>query len=267
MAIGGVAAPESADRSRAPRALRRTHRARGARTLETEKSNSRLVSRSAQPRHARLHPRSAQRAVSRSPRRAGRRRSRRGQRFLHAQHDASEILDQERRNSYSRFAAASVSPTRTGHRKTPGVPIENRFFTGGGNSVRGFKENSLGPTAIVEQSDGDPVETVDRRPPSRWWATPRFVFRFRISRATGFRPRSSPTRETSGRAWGASTSRTSGLYASNDDVTEDDFRYSIGVGLRYNTPVGPIRLDYGMPIKKDDTDRFGRFHLSLGQIF
>ncbi|MBP2680396.1 MAG: family outer membrane protein, partial [Candidatus Krumholzibacteriota bacterium] len=57
------------------------------------------------------------------------------------------------------------------------------------------------------------------------------------------------------------------LFASPEEITEDDIRYALGIGLRYNTPVGPIRLDYGMPIKKDDTDRFGRFHLSLGQIF
>jgi len=40
------------------------------------------------------------------------------------------------------------------------------------------------------------------------------------------------------------------------------------MGLRYNTPVGPIRLDYGIPVKREaGMDKLGRFHVSLGQIF
>ena len=53
-----------------------------------------------------------------------------------------------------------------------------------------------------------------------------------------------------------------------EETTYLDFRYGIGLGLRYNTPVGPIRLDYGVPLKPDmQTDRNGTLYFSLGQIF
>jgi outer membrane translocation and assembly module TamA len=47
----------------------------------------------------------------------------------------------------------------------------------------------------------------------------------------------------------------------------DDMRYALGVGLRYNLPIGPIRLDYGVnPDRRPDED-FGAFHFSFGFAF
>jgi outer membrane translocation and assembly module TamA len=44
-------------------------------------------------------------------------------------------------------------------------------------------------------------------------------------------------------------------------------RYALGVGLRYNLPIGPIRLDYGVnPDRRPDED-FGAFHFSFGFAF
>jgi outer membrane protein assembly factor BamA len=43
-----------------------------------------------------------------------------------------------------------------------------------------------------------------------------------------------------------------------------DLRWSTGFGLRYPTPVGPIRLDLGLPIKRRQT---GVVHLGLGHTF
>jgi outer membrane protein insertion porin family len=153
-----------------------------------------------------------------------------------------------------------------GSSKDTGVPIENRFFTGGGNSVRGFKENSLGPTALTPNSSGDLVETpIGGRVLLVCNAELRFplplLSRYRFSAAVF---------ADAGNVWPSLESvkiEDFRLHAKPDEVTETDFRYSAGVGLRYNTPIGPIRLDYGMPIKKNPSDRFGRFHLSLGQIF
>jgi outer membrane protein insertion porin family len=57
-------------------------------------------------------------------------------------------------------------------------------------------------------------------------------------------------------------------YADESDVVQQDYRYSVGVGIRYNTPVGPIRLDFAVPVKRDDiVDDSGRFHINLGQVF
>ena len=58
------------------------------------------------------------------------------------------------------------------------------------------------------------------------------------------------------------------LFKNQDDVTQEDYRYSVGLGIRYNTPLGPIRLDYGVPlVVEPGASAKGRFHFSLGQIF
>ena len=147
-----------------------------------------------------------------------------------------------------------------------GVPIENRFFTGGGNSVRGFKENSLGPTALVAQKTGDPVETVVG---GRLLVVGNAEMRFPIPYLSRYRF-SAAVFADAGNVWSSLKAvdiEDFDPFVNKNDVTKEDFRYSIGVGIRYNTPVGPIRLDYGIPVKRDVTDRSGRFHLSLGQIF
>ena len=59
------------------------------------------------------------------------------------------------------------------------------------------------------------------------------------------------------------------------DFNLNDLRYDVGPGLRYLTPVGPIRLDFGYQLKripgllidgKPEAHRF-RFHFSIGQAF
>ena len=59
------------------------------------------------------------------------------------------------------------------------------------------------------------------------------------------------------------------------DFNYDDLRYDIGPGLRYNTPIGPIRADLGYQLNpipgllvngKPETRHF-RFHFSIGQAF
>ena len=75
----------------------------------------------------------------------------------------------------------------------------------------------------------------------------------------------------SGNVWAQASDVSSGdfnLTSEVDETTVEDYRYGVGVGIRYNTPIGPIRVDWGFPLKPD---RFsgddGMFYLSLGQIF
>jgi len=59
------------------------------------------------------------------------------------------------------------------------------------------------------------------------------------------------------------------------DFNLNDLRYDVGPGLRYLTPIGPIRVDLGYQINpipgllidgKEQSRRF-RFHFSIGQAF
>ena len=140
-----------------------------------------------------------------------------------------------------------------------GVPFESRFFSGGGNSVRGYRENSLGPRGVEDEPLGGRVlllTNIELRFPLPYLA------RFNFGGALFV---------DGGNVWSSFEEIEPGqfdIYSDRDDTTFRDYRYSAGVGVRYNTPIGPLRLDVGFPLKKtEDVDRDYLFHISLGQIF
>ena len=52
-----------------------------------------------------------------------------------------------------------------------------------------------------------------------------------------------------------------------DEIGLDEFRSSVGVGLRYVTPVGPIGFLYGMKLDRQEDENPGRLHFSVGYTF
>jgi outer membrane protein insertion porin family len=65
------------------------------------------------------------------------------------------------------------------------------------------------------------------------------------------------------------------VWASPWDIKFSDLRYDFGPGLRYNTPIGPIRADFGIQLNPIEgllvngkpEPRQYRFHFSIGQAF
>ena len=60
----------------------------------------------------------------------------------------------------------------------------------------------------------------------------------------------------------------------NGTEAQNDYRWSFGVGLRYQSPVGPVRLDVGRRLRADEADYLaGReqehygWHFSFGPMF
>jgi outer membrane translocation and assembly module TamA len=47
----------------------------------------------------------------------------------------------------------------------------------------------------------------------------------------------------------------------------DELRYAVGPGIRYNTPVGPLRLDVGFIMERRKDEDSGRVEFSIGQAF
>ena len=45
----------------------------------------------------------------------------------------------------------------------------------------------------------------------------------------------------------------------------NEVRYSLGIGLRVNTPIGPVRFDIARPVF--DEDKKVQFHFSVGHAF
>lgn len=144
------------------------------------------------------------------------------------------------------------------------VPIEDRFFAGGANSVRGYENNSLGPK-LVSPTTGEYVPTG-----GTVLLLTNAELRFNIPILSKINISGSAFFD-GGNVWdGASGIRWDHfrLFKKDSDVELEDYRYGIGLGIRYNTPIGPIRLDYGLPLKVEtDVSDKGLFYLALGQTF
>ncbi len=53
-------------------------------------------------------------------------------------------------------------------------------------------------------------------------------------------------------------------------VNSGGLKSSFGLGFRIKTPIGPIMLDYGIPMDKEpgeDSKSSGRFHFSVSNSF
>lgn len=120
------------------------------------------------------------------------------------------------------------------------LPIQNRLFLGGAQSVRSFGEDELGPT----DSDGDPLGGL-----TVWEAT--VELRQRLI----------------GDLHGA-------VFGDAGSVGEHGFDfsaprgYAIGLGLRYYLPMGPVRLDFALnPGRRFASDADYAVHFSFGFSF
>ncbi len=119
------------------------------------------------------------------------------------------------------------------------IPIDERFFNGGANSVRSFGERDLGPHV-----GGNPIG-------GEFFSVYNAEYTFPIF----------------GELQGAVFIDAGNLLPNADNAGFDNMRYGVGFGLRYKLPIGPLRLDYGVnPSPRADED-FGAFHFSFGFAF
>jgi outer membrane protein insertion porin family len=154
-------------------------------------------------------------------------------------------------------------------------PFFKNFYVGGIGSVRGFEAASLGPRDIY----GDPLGGT-----RRFNATFEALFPIpgadRTLRATAFLDM--------GQVWGpgcngiftippntnpADVSTNPAAFCSGPyygDRASVDLgllRYSVGVGIAWISPLGPLRLSYAYPINSESWDRLQRFQFQIGSGF
>jgi outer membrane protein assembly complex protein YaeT len=120
------------------------------------------------------------------------------------------------------------------------IPIDERFFSGGSTTVRSFDERELGP----HDRSGNPVG-------GEFFTTLNVEYTFPLY----------------GELLGAVFVDAGNLLPDARSPGLDDLRYGIGAGLRYNLPIGPIRLDYGVNPSPRADEAFGAFHFSFGFAF
>jgi outer membrane translocation and assembly module TamA len=123
---------------------------------------------------------------------------------------------------------------------TQEVPFNVRFFAGGPGSVRGFALNRLGPLDENDNPIGGHSLLIGS-----------IELRFPIAGAFG----------------GALFVDFGNVFRDAFTYRLDELRYAIGPGVRYNTPVGPLRVDLGIIVDRRSDEDFGRVEFSIGQAF
>ena len=127
------------------------------------------------------------------------------------------------------------------------IPIYERFFAGGLNSVRGY-----GRHRVFTDDTGRRATVVDDEP---------IGGRSVIETSVELRH---PVTE----ALAAAVFLDAGqISRSSYTVPIGSMRYGSGVGLRYRSPIGPLRIDLGFPFQPPDGDARWQIHLSVGQNF
>jgi outer membrane protein insertion porin family len=124
-------------------------------------------------------------------------------------------------------------------------PIFKNFYGGGLGTVRGFDQGSLGPVDVIGAYIGG-----NRRLNlnSELYVPVPGAGNDRTLRLFGY--------VDAGNVWGE-----------NQKVTLDSLRASAGVGLSWVSPVGPLKLSYGTPIRKQPGDRIQRLQFQIGTAF
>ena len=119
------------------------------------------------------------------------------------------------------------------------VPTEERFYSGGSNSVRGFRQNELGPLVHVEETD-DVFDDADSLVTTiiDTLVSPTGGNQMLLANAELRFPLS-----PSGRFGAVAFVDAGRVFATQEAVANPGIRVTPGVGLRIFTPLGPVRLD------------------------
>jgi len=127
------------------------------------------------------------------------------------------------------------------------LPAGRRFFSGGSTSVRGFQQDRLGVPGILNptglSNGGNGLVVINGEVRTQVFTSVSLV---------GFLDGGN-------------------VFARASDIRPGDFRGAAGLGIRYRSPLGPLRLDFGFKLDRrmfsGKRERGWEFHLSIGEAF
>jgi translocation and assembly module TamA len=135
----------------------------------------------------------------------------------------------------ARFAGIAGAPTSA-------IAPSRRLYAGGGGSVRGYAYKGIGP----HNSEGDPTG-------GRSLAEFSLEARVRTGWFDG--------------ALGVVPFIDAGTVGESATPDFDEIKFGAGIGLRYYTGFGPLRLDVAMPLNRGPGDPRIGVYVALGQSF
>lgn len=120
------------------------------------------------------------------------------------------------------------------------LPASLRYYTGGAGSVRGYAYQSIGPRDHEDEPLG-----------GRSYQVVNLEARYKITDDVGIVP------------------FLDGGMVYRDELPRiiGDMNWGAGMGVRYYTPIGPVRLDVGVPLQPIEGDPPVQIYISIGQAF
>ena len=135
-------------------------------------------------------------------------------------------------------------------------PFFKNFYMGGVRSVRGYRTSSIGPKYYNTTAN-------------RWYTTGGqksvLVSAELYFPVPGLKSNKSFRLSTFFDAGGVFSDNES--LSSADQYTQGEMRYSIGMGVQWNSPFGPLQVSIAEPLNDDNKDRTQRFQFGMGSTF
>ncbi len=120
------------------------------------------------------------------------------------------------------------------------IPLYDRLYLGGANNLRGFDFRDVGP----KDDRGEPIGGTDL-----WRVTVEYTFPI-VEKVRG------------------AVFYDVGAVGSDFDSFGGGVNSDVGFGVRLDLPIGPVRLDYGIPVQSDQfNDSSGKFQFNIGYQF
>jgi outer membrane translocation and assembly module TamA len=128
------------------------------------------------------------------------------------------------------------------------LPASERFFAGGDTTVRGFALDRLGTPEVID-ADGFPIG-------GNGVVILNAELRLRLMRSVGV----------------VGFLDTGNVFKQATDLDLGRLRSAAGFGVRFQSPIGPIRVDLGFKINRQEIppghlEDLNAWHISLGQAF
>lgn len=119
------------------------------------------------------------------------------------------------------------------------VPLSERYFAGGDSTLRGFPRDGVGVQFEGVDLGGEGLLLVNQELRRSLWRSLKLVTFLDVGN----------------------------VYLRLADFDLGDLRESAGLGLRYETPIGPLRAEYGWKLDRREGESPGEFHLAIGAVF
>ncbi len=123
------------------------------------------------------------------------------------------------------------------------LPVYEKFFLGGINSVRGFEFGDISPKdpATGDKIGGEKMMVFN------------VEFRFPLIKEQGI--------------IGLIFYDAGNVFTADQDYTFQDIRHSAGVGVRWYSPLGPLRLEWGYNLDRKEDEPASNVEFSIGTVF